>query len=89
MHIENFISLPQTEGPSFSSALEAHVKENPVEIVKSQRVEKLVSTGRAHELRLSSGGTLSAKTVILATGARWRQMGVEIPQQTGSLLPPL
>ena len=76
MAIENFISVPRTEGPSFSSELESHVKEYPVSIIQSQRAEKLRPNSGGYELVLSSGAALAAKTVILATGALWRTLGV-------------
>lgn len=73
--IENFISIPETEGPKFASALEAHVLAYPVDIMKNQRVERLVP-GVPIEVMLESGATLKSNSVILATGARWRDMNV-------------
>ncbi len=74
--IENLISVPHTEGPKLAAALEQHVKEYEVDIMKLQRAEALVPGAEYHEVRLASGARLKAKSVILATGARWRQMGV-------------
>lgn len=79
MGIENFISVPYTEGPKLAAQLESHVKENEVDIMNLQRAEKLIPAsheGGLHEVVLANGATLRAKTVILSTGARWRQMGV-------------
>ncbi|MCX8998083.1 alkyl hydroperoxide reductase subunit F [Rhizobiaceae bacterium BDR2-2] len=76
MAIENFISVPHTEGPAFATALEQHVKEYPVEVMNLQKAEKLAKNGDFFELSLESGATLKSRTVILSTGARWRQMGV-------------
>lgn len=79
MGIENFISVPYTEGPKLAAQLESHVKENEVDIMNLQRAEKLVPASREgglHEVLLANGASLKAKTVILSTGARWRQMGV-------------
>ncbi|RSY90666.1 alkyl hydroperoxide reductase subunit F [Sphingomonas koreensis] len=79
MGIENFISVPYTEGPKLAAQLESHVKENEVDIMNLQRAEKLIPAsheGGLHEVVLANGATLKAKTVILSTGARWRQMGV-------------
>ena len=79
MGIENFISVPYTEGPKLAAQLESHVKENEVDIMNLQRAEKLIPASREgglHEVVLANGATLKAKTVILSTGARWRQMGV-------------
>jgi NADH-dependent peroxiredoxin subunit F len=80
MGIENFVSVSHTEGPRLASALEQHVRDYEVEVMNLQRAEKLVpaaETGHGyHELRLASGATLRARSVVLATGARWRQMNV-------------
>jgi alkyl hydroperoxide reductase subunit F len=74
--IENFISVQHTEGPQLAMALEQHVKEYGVDIMNVQRVEALIPGDKTHEVKLASGATLKAKTVILATGARWREMNV-------------
>jgi len=79
MAIENFISVPHTEGPKLAAALEQHVKDYDVDIMNVQRARRLVPAARAGgyvEVELESGATLKARTVILATGARWRQMNV-------------
>ena len=79
MGIENFISVPYTEGPKLGAQLEQHVRENDVDIMNLQVAKKLVPASREggfHEVQLTNGASLKAKTVILTTGARWRQMGV-------------
>jgi len=79
MGIENLISVPYTEGPKLVAAMEQHVNEYEVDIMNMQRAEKLIpaaQTGGLHEVRLANGASLKARTVILSTGARWRQMGV-------------
>ncbi|MHC8333713.1 alkyl hydroperoxide reductase subunit F [Pseudomonas sp. LB3P25] len=83
MAIENFISVQETEGPKLAVALEEHVKQYDVDIMNLQRADKLVpgKNGELHEVRFASGATLKAKTVILATGARWREMNVPGEQQ--------
>ena len=73
--IENFISVQETEGPQLATALEAHVASYPVDIMKHQKVKKL-TPGAPIELELESGATLKARSVIVATGARWRDMNV-------------
>ncbi|WP_423415696.1 alkyl hydroperoxide reductase subunit F [Hyphomicrobium sp. B1] len=74
--IENFISVRHTEGPHLAAALEEHVKEYDVEIMNLQRAEKIVRKGAYLEVELANGAALKSKSVILATGARWRQLGV-------------
>ncbi|NDI86178.1 alkyl hydroperoxide reductase subunit F [Undibacterium crateris] len=76
MSIENFVSVTETEGPKFAAALEQHVKTYDVEISNLQRAEKLVQKDGMTEVQLASGATLKAKSVILATGARWREVNV-------------
>jgi alkyl hydroperoxide reductase subunit F len=76
MAIENFISVKETEGPKLVAALEEHVKEYDVDVMNLQRAKKLSKKDKMIEVELESGATLSSKTVILATGARWKQLGV-------------
>ncbi|TWA93421.1 alkyl hydroperoxide reductase subunit F [Azospirillum brasilense] len=79
MAIENFISVSHTEGPKLAAALEQHVKEYEVDVMNLQRAEKLIPAegpGGLIEVQLANGASLKSKTVILSTGARWRQMGV-------------
>ncbi|MFI8607705.1 alkyl hydroperoxide reductase subunit F [Pseudomonas sp. NPDC077649] len=84
MSIENFISVKETEGPKLVRALEEHVKEYEVDVMNLQRASALVpasSEGGLHEVKFENGASLKAKTVILSTGARWREMGVPGEQQ--------
>ncbi|WP_313804851.1 alkyl hydroperoxide reductase subunit F [Sphingobium sp.] len=79
MDIENFISVSHTEGSKFAAALEAHVKDYDVEIMNLQKAARLIpakTEGGYHEVVLENGASLKGRTVILSTGARWRQMGV-------------
>lgn len=73
--IENFISVSETEGPKLAAALEAHVQSYPVDVIKHERVKKLVP-GTMQSVELECGATLTAKSVVVATGARWRDMNV-------------
>ena len=83
MAIENFISVQDTEGPKLATALEEHVKQYDVDIMNLQRADKLLpgKAGELHEVKFASGASLKAKTVILATGARWREMNVPGEQE--------
>ncbi|MDE1914965.1 MAG: alkyl hydroperoxide reductase subunit F [Sphingomonadales bacterium] len=77
--IENFISVSHTEGPKLAMALENHVKDYDVDVMNLQRADKLIparAEGGLHEVVLANGASLKARTVILSTGARWRQMNV-------------
>ncbi len=82
--IENLISVPYTEGPKLAAALEQHVKEYDVDVIELQRATALEPADEAGGLatvRFDSGASLQARTVVLATGARWRQMGVPGEEQ--------
>jgi alkyl hydroperoxide reductase subunit F len=79
MAIENFISVQETEGPKMARALEEHVRHYEVDIINLQRATALIpaqQAGELHTVKFESGATLQAKTLILATGARWREMNV-------------
>lgn len=80
MGIENFISVKETEGPKLAMALEQHVKSYDVDVMNLQRAVELIP-GDMMQVRLQSGATLKARSVILATGARWRQMNVPGEEQ--------
>ncbi|WP_420383067.1 alkyl hydroperoxide reductase subunit F [Novosphingobium sp.] len=78
MGIENFISVSKTEGPKLVSHLEQHVKDYDVDVINLQKAIKLspANGDGLATIELEGGASLRAKTVILSTGARWRQMGV-------------
>jgi len=77
--IENFISVLETQGPKFAAALEAHARHYDVDIMNGQRVEKLepaLQPGGIGTITLANGAQLRGKTLILSTGARWRNVNV-------------
>ena len=77
--IENFISVKETEGPKFAAALEAHVRAYDVEIINGQRVDRLdpaSEPGGWATVTLANGAVLKARSIVLATGARWRNVNV-------------
>lgn len=83
MSIENYISVLETNGPKLAADLEAQVQHYGVDIMNMQRASKIVSaeeTGGMTEVHLENGGVLKAKSVILSTGARWRN--VNVPGET-------
>lgn len=73
--IENIIGTKSTEGPKFVASLEEHVKDYPIDVMKTQRAVRLEKKDLI-EVELESGAVLKSKTVILSTGARWRNVGV-------------
>jgi alkyl hydroperoxide reductase subunit F len=82
--IENYISVLETDGPKFAAALEAQTRAYDVDIMNLQRADALVPAAQAGgliEVKLANGGVLQAKTVILSTGARWRNVNVPGEQE--------
>lgn len=73
--IENFISVKYTEGPKLAASLEEHVKHYDVDVINVQRAKRLEKKDFI-EVELENGAVLKGKTVILSTGARWRNIGV-------------
>lgn len=76
--VENFISVKATEGPKLVAALEEHVKEYEVDIMNLQRAKSIQKNDEnaLFEVELENGGKLKSKSVIVATGARWRELNV-------------
>ncbi len=82
--IENYISVLETDGPKFAMGLEAHTRAYDVDIMNLQRADQIVPAsqpGGLIEVKLANGGSLKAKTVILSTGARWRNVNVPGEQE--------
>ena len=79
MSIENYISVLETDGPKFAAALESQVRHYEVDIMNLQRADKIVPAAQAGgliEVQLANGGVLKSRSVILSTGARWRNVNV-------------
>jgi alkyl hydroperoxide reductase subunit F len=78
MGIENFISVTETEGPRLVAQLEEHVKSYDVDVMNLQRAEALlpVDAEGYYTIRLANGASLRSRSLVLSTGARWREMNV-------------
>lgn len=76
--VENLIGTPYTEGAKIASDLMNHIKAYPVELIQKQQVKSLAPVGDDGyvPVTLESGVVLKSRAVIVATGARWRQLGV-------------
>jgi alkyl hydroperoxide reductase subunit F len=77
--IENYISVPKTEGQKLAGALKAHVDDYDVDVIDTQSASRLVpaaNEGGLHQIETASGATLKARSIIIATGAKWRNMNV-------------
>ena len=84
MAIENYISVLETDGPKFASALEAQVRHYEVDVMNLQRAQKLIPAsepGGLVSVQMDNGGVLKARSVILSTGARWRNVNVPGEQE--------
>ena len=84
MSIENFISVPYTEGPKLVSALEQHVHDYDVDVMDLQRAVRLIPAEEPGEpvgVELENGAVIRSRSVVLSTGARWRHMGVPGEQE--------
>lgn len=73
--IENFISVKHTEGPKLVASLEEHVKDYGIDVMNLQRAKRLEKKDLV-EIELENGAVLKSKSVILSTGARWRNVNV-------------
>ncbi len=80
MSIENFISMKYTEGPKLVASLEEHVKEYNIDVMNLQRAKRIEKKD-LFELELENGAVLKSKSVIISTGARWRNVGVPGEQE--------
>ncbi|AHF77313.1 Alkyl hydroperoxide reductase subunit, FAD/NAD(P)-binding protein [Sodalis praecaptivus] len=77
--IENYISVPKTEGARLATSLKAHVDEYDVDVIDVQSASRLIpaaAPGQPHQIETASGARLTARSLIIATGARWRNMNV-------------
>jgi alkyl hydroperoxide reductase subunit F len=84
MSIENYISVLETDGPKFAAALEQQVRHYGVEVLTQQEAAQLVPPATPDglvEVRFANGGVLKSSTVILSTGARWRNVNVPGEQE--------
>ena len=82
--IEKFVPVLATKGPKFATALGQQVRQYPVHVMNSQRADRLMPAtgpGGLVGVRLASGATLRSRSVVIATGARWREINVPGEQQ--------
>ncbi|MBQ4833771.1 alkyl hydroperoxide reductase subunit F [Pseudoalteromonas sp. MMG010] len=79
--IENFISVKATQGPQLVAQLEEHVKEYDVDIMNNQRAANVSKGSNGYDITLENGAVLQSKSLVLATGARWREMNVPGEQE--------
>jgi NADH-dependent peroxiredoxin subunit F len=71
--IENLISVIYTEGPQLAEAMAKHLATYPVKVLEQRRVKNI---SKEKQIDLEGGEFLSAKSIIVASGAKWRELGV-------------
>ncbi len=80
LSIENYIGVKNTEGPKLASDIEAHVREYDIDIILSQKVKNIEKKDLIY-VALENGAILKSKTIIISSGARWRNIGVPGEEQ--------
>jgi alkyl hydroperoxide reductase subunit F len=81
LSIENFISVQSTEGPKLASAIAQQVKSYDIDIMELQRAKTMYAQNGQITVELENGATLHSKSVILSTGANWRELGIPGEEQ--------
>ena len=76
MDIENLISVPKTTGPELAGKLHSHLKAYPITIRENLRVQSVEKGGATHKVVLNTGETIETRTLIVASGAKWRELGI-------------
>ena len=75
--IENLIGVTYTEGPQLAAQLNQHVASYPVRVLENRRVKTIKTEGKIKTIELESGEHMVADSIIVTTGAKWRELGVE------------
>ncbi|MFV8258108.1 alkyl hydroperoxide reductase subunit F [Bdellovibrio bacteriovorus] len=75
--IENLIGVTYTEGPQLAAQLNQHIASYPVKVLENRRVKKIHTESKVKAIELESGEHLTADAIIVTTGAKWRELGVE------------
>ncbi len=74
--IENLIGTTKTTGSQLAQNLQAHLQAYPINVRENLQVQEVMAAGKNYQVRLNSGETLETRTVIVASGAKWRELGV-------------
>ena len=76
MDIENLISVPKTTGPELAGKLHIHLKAYPITIRENLRVQSVEKGSATHKVVLNTGEVIETRTLIVASGAKWRELGI-------------
>ena len=75
--IENLISVPLTTGSELSANFEKHLHEYDITLKEHVSVKEISETeDENYRIHLNTGETFETRSIILATGAQWRKLGV-------------
>lgn len=74
--IENIIGINKTTGFEFGMQLENHLKEYEISFYKGHKVEKIENIEKDKIVIIDDGNKILTKTIIIATGAKWRELGI-------------
>ncbi|GAF61635.1 alkyl hydroperoxide reductase protein F [Psychrobacter sp. JCM 18903] len=75
--IENLISVPLTTGTELSANFEKHLREYDITLKEHVSVKEISETeDENYRIHLNTGETFETRSIILATGAQWRKLGV-------------
>ena len=76
MDIKNLISVPQTTGPQLAGNLRVHLAAWPVTLRENLSVKAVEKGGATHKVVLNTGEVIETRTLIVASGAKWRELGI-------------
>ena len=75
--IENLISVPLTTGNELSANFEKHLREYNITLKEHVSVKEIGETAEEnYSIHLNTGESFETRSIILATGAQWRKLGV-------------
>lgn len=75
--IENFPSVPQTTGLQLAASLKAHAQEYNITLFEERIINQVTAQGEGYRITTSLGEKLDTSQIIIATGAKWRKLGIE------------
>ena len=73
--IENFISMNYTTGDKLTRSMTEHLTSYGVTLRENSRVAQ-IEQGQLKSVVLASGEIVETRSVVIASGAKWRELGV-------------
>ena len=87
--IENLISIPLTNGNTLAANLATHIKEYNITVKEHVSVSNLEEVDGGYQVTLSTGASWLSRTVILATGAKWRKLVLRVRMKILAMVSPI